>query len=99
MGQKYLFKCLSCKNEIMCSLGLDRGFKHQVRPMLCRGCNTVKNRVTGKINPNSINIELINPCCDSCNSGEKLEDWDTKTCPKCNQEEIMYYKFPTIPWD
>lgn len=99
MGNRYLFRCMSCNYETNCSKGEDRGFVSAVKPFLCTTCGEVNNAIVGKSERRGGPINIpIEPTCNICKSNAGLEEWDLLTCPKCNKPDMHYHYLP-IAWD
>ena len=43
MGQWHTFTCPECNYKKECSIGVDRGFYAEVKPMVCKECSELNN--------------------------------------------------------
>ena len=97
MGQWHRFTCPECNYEKECSIGVDRGFYAEVKPMVCKECSELNNITIGEFDDKNNHIKYGKLECPDCGSS-KLKNWIKQVCPKCGTK-MNFSDRKAILWD
>ena len=97
MGQWHTFICPECDYKKECSIGADRGFYAEVKPMVCKECSELNNITIGEFDDENNYKKYDKLECPDCR-GSKLKNWAKQACPKC-ATKMNHSDRKLILWD